>query len=264
MFDYDKLEKYNEKSLNYYGFIYLIVNKINNKFYIGKFQNHRYTNGTKMHVRDYSDYYGSGRLIKQAVEKYGKDNFDRYILEYTFNKEDARTKELYYQRKYNVDKNEKSYNLSINSDGGNTISGYSKEQMDEYKNNMRKKIKDIYDNNYEIREKISTSLKITFDDPEHKKNLSLGQKKRYSKPEERLKTSEKSKAFWDSDKGLEAKNKRKENCIPYYMLNDNFEIIKKFSSCKDALDFLGLKGHMGLNRAIREKIKYRGYYWKKG
>lgn len=155
MFEYDKLEKYSKKSLEYHGFIYLIVNKVNNKFYIGKFQNYRYTNGVRKNIRDYSDYYGSGKLITKAVEKYGKENFDRYILEYTFNHEDAREKELYYQTKYNVDKNKNFYNISINSDGGNTLSGYTEEQMKEYKKNMSNKIKNIYENNEEIKEKIS-------------------------------------------------------------------------------------------------------------
>lgn len=264
MFNYNELEKYSEKSLNYHGFIYLIVNKVNNKFYIGKFQNYRYTNGIRKNIRDYSDYYGSGKLISKAVEKYGKENFDRYILEYTFNHEDARKKELYYQNKYNVDKNENFYNISINSDGGNTISGYTEEQMVEYKNNMSKKIKEAYINNPKMRENVSNGVKKAFQRQEYKEKQSIAQTKRFANQEERDKISKAGKDFWNSERGKQIKEKRRAKCMPYYMLDDNFEIIRKFNNCEEVLDFLGLKGHMTLNKSIKNKTKYKGYYWKKG
>jgi len=41
------------------------------------------------------------------------------------------------------------------------------------------------------------------------------------------------------------------------------EEFKTFPSVKVALNFLGIKAHVGLNEACRNETLYRGYYWKK-
>ncbi|MCH9665440.1 MAG: GIY-YIG nuclease family protein [Gammaproteobacteria bacterium] len=55
---------------------YQITHKVSKKFYIGKTSLDNWING----------YLGSGKLIKRAVKKYGKDSFYRAILN-TFNTE---------------------------------------------------------------------------------------------------------------------------------------------------------------------------------
>lgn len=55
--------------MTYYG-IYRITNLINGKMYIGK---HKTKN-----IDDY--YFGSGKIIKSAVKKYGKSNFRKEWL----------------------------------------------------------------------------------------------------------------------------------------------------------------------------------------
>ena len=37
----------------------------------------------------------------------------------------------------------------------------------------------------------------------------------------------------------------------------------QFPSVKVAMQFLGIKGHNGLNKACRENFLYHGYYWSK-
>lgn len=61
----------------YYHLIYMIVNKINNKIYIGK-------HSTK---NPYDSYMGSGKTLKAAIKKYGLENFEKTIL-YCFDSED--------------------------------------------------------------------------------------------------------------------------------------------------------------------------------
>lgn len=63
--------------------VYKITNTINNRYYIGV---HKTTNPN-------DSYYGSGLVIKEAIKKYGKENFIKEIL-FTFeNKEEAYNKE---------------------------------------------------------------------------------------------------------------------------------------------------------------------------
>jgi hypothetical protein len=80
------------------GFVYLIVNKVNSRMYIGKklakFSKTSYKtvtlkNGTKKKKKikskidsDWLEYYGSSIELNKDVETLGKDNFTREILFY--------------------------------------------------------------------------------------------------------------------------------------------------------------------------------------
>ncbi len=83
--------------------IYKITNIINGKFYIGKHQ-----------TKDLNDgYFGSGKILKRAIAKHGKENFTKEIL-FVFDNEsemNAKEREL-------VTLNESSYNLCPGGQGG--------------------------------------------------------------------------------------------------------------------------------------------------
>ena len=53
-----------------YGYIYKTTNLINGKIYIGQHKSEEYD----------SSYYGSGKLIRRAIEKYGIENFSNTVL----------------------------------------------------------------------------------------------------------------------------------------------------------------------------------------
>lgn len=85
-------------------YIYKIVNKINGKWYIGK------------HNGSNPNYFGSGKLLKQAVEKYGKENFERIVLEEV--EADINAREQYWIDKTNAVNDPLSYNLAKGGEGG--------------------------------------------------------------------------------------------------------------------------------------------------
>lgn len=94
-----------------YGYIYKITNKVNGKSYIGK------------RVSDHFDdrYWGSGKLIKKAISKYGLSNFDREILQWARNKEELESLEIENIAKYNSIT--EGYNLTEGGTGGVTTLG---------------------------------------------------------------------------------------------------------------------------------------------
>ena len=70
---------------DYFGFVYLITNKSNQRQYIGRkyFWSFRTPKGKKRKVKQESDwkkYYGSCPELKEDVKQFGKENFKREIL----------------------------------------------------------------------------------------------------------------------------------------------------------------------------------------
>lgn len=92
--------------------VYQITNKVNNKIYVGYHQTSDIDDG----------YFGSGKLIKRAIAKYGIESFEKKILKIFDNKKEA---ELYEAQI--VDKDftlrEDTYNINI---GGNVRISYGK------------------------------------------------------------------------------------------------------------------------------------------
>lgn len=108
-----------------YGFIYLTTNKVNNKKYIGMCKN------------THKKYYlGSGKLLKEAIKKYGKENFERVVLQECETFEELSKAEEYWIKKYNAVENEDFYNLTSGGFGGN--SDYLKEYWNSFTKEERK------------------------------------------------------------------------------------------------------------------------------
>lgn len=89
-------------------FVYQTENLKNGKKYIG------------VCTFNSDSYLGSGRLLKSAIRKYGRENFKRTILEHCSTPEKVYLKEIYYINKYNAVKSKDYYNLSHGGYGGNS------------------------------------------------------------------------------------------------------------------------------------------------
>lgn len=93
---------------NIFGYVYLITNLINNKLYIGQ----------KKSPCACPGYFGSGKIIKQAVRKYGEENFSIRVLFWCWSIEDLNKTEKamihLYRKVYGKDR---LYNISIGGNG---------------------------------------------------------------------------------------------------------------------------------------------------
>lgn len=102
-----------------YGFIYITINNINDKFYIGQKKYDK--------AGVWKRYLGSGTVFRRAVNKYGRENFTRYIVDEAYSKEELNEKEKLWIKSYEATDDDMSYNIASGGDGGDTKAGYSEE-----------------------------------------------------------------------------------------------------------------------------------------
>lgn len=133
-------------------YIYKTTNLVNNKIYIGQT------------IHDDPKYLGGGRLIKMAIEKYGRENFTKEILETCSKREDLSGREIYWIKKLNSRDPKIGYNMA---EGG--ASFYVTEES-------KKKVSESLKGKYVGENSFRYGIKLT---KEHKKIISesnLGKK----------------------------------------------------------------------------------------
>lgn len=87
-----------------YGYVYLTTNLINNKQYIGQ---HHVNNN-----RFDKNYFGSGKLLLEAIKKYGKENFKCEIIEWCESDIILSERETFWIDYYDASNNLDFYNIS--------------------------------------------------------------------------------------------------------------------------------------------------------
>ena len=85
--------------------IYKITNLINGKIYIGQDSKNR------------NKYFGSGKIIKQAIKKNGRKNFSKDIIEYCKNKKELDEREKYWIKYYGSINPKIGYNITLGGEG---------------------------------------------------------------------------------------------------------------------------------------------------
>lgn len=246
-------------------FIYITTNLINGHKYIGK--HHGALNDS---------YLGSGTLLKQAIQKYGKENFKKEILYISQNEKENSQKEKEFIKVFNAVKDKNFYNIHEGGDGGNTIAGWTEERRIAYSQKLSEQRKGEKNSRYgvhlteetknKIRQNRDTSYMQT---DEYRKNMSIAVSGEKNGMYGRHHTEKSKKLMSEHSKGLASgeKNgmygKSKDNAIngkKINMYDENHNFIKTFNAKTAVLDFLRMKGHTGLDKAIKEQTLYKGYF----
>jgi group I intron endonuclease len=108
-------------------YIYKVINNVNKKIYIGK------------HASKRKCYWGSGKLIKLAIKKYGIENFTKEIIENCNNEEQLSIREIFWIEYYDSRNRLIGYNITEGGDGNSTIcNGFwrDKKLSDKHKKNI--------------------------------------------------------------------------------------------------------------------------------
>lgn len=176
--------------------IYKVTNKINQKIYIGKHQTDNLNDG----------YYGSGKLIKSAIKKYGKENFSKEIM-FIFETEvemNNKEKELITEEFVSM---KNTYNVGIGGEGGPHFKGkkHSSETKKLISSKSGKKFSELEKQNMSIKRKGKLGIPHT---DEAKKKISNARSGRKHSPEtiEKIKVARQKQKFSD-----ETKNKMSES-----------------------------------------------------
>lgn len=174
--------------------IYKTTNLINNKIYIGKT------------TTEDPNYYGSGIVIKQALEKYGKENFKREIIDQADSPDELNEKEIYWIKFYDSCNRDIGYNRSHGGDG---FIGITEETIEK----IQKSRSWYKHHSDETKQKMSDASKGKPKSDAHKKALSEAwEKRKIEKPCTEETRKKRSKSLKGKNKGKYIKVYKFEDC----------------------------------------------------
>ena len=231
--------------------IYKTTNLINNRFYIGKDKNNN------------PSYMGSGLLLKQAIVKYGIENFKKEILEVCNSESDMNEREIYWITEL---RDTQCYNIADGGDGGDVFTHHPNKELyrarlkvattklwesDEYASKVKAGLQKANDET-DVNQRRSDTVFITNKSPEVKKRRSDAMIKVLESPEKRK--------IW-SDCKTGSKNGR---WLGNVIVTELDGTTTKFESAVDASNTLKVAAH-GIRLHCKNNTTYsRGIYkgWK--
>lgn len=252
-------------------YIYLTINNINGMKYIGK------------HYGELDDtYLGSGKLLKQDILKYGKENFTKSILYVSENDLENSEKEKQYIALYNAVSNPLFYNIHEGGSGGNTIAGYSPEEKEALRRKLseinRGKNNGMYGKHHTEQTKAFLSYWAEFErdnspyrTEEFRQKMSqitsgsnngMYGKKHTEESKQKMSINSKGKTTGEKNGMYGKSGNNALNGKRIEMYDENWNLVQIFNAKTAVLQFLGMKGHTQLDKAIKNQTLYKGYYWK--
>ena len=182
-----------------YGFIYITTNLVNGKRYLGQ----------KCFDRKWKNYLGSGVAFRQALNKYGKENFRRSIVDIAYSAEELNKKEYKYSLFFDVVESNDWYNLVYG--GGTTAGMITSEETRIKQSEVRKRnsiIHPEYDEHHsqrmiefykvhpEVKDQMSNTTKQLWQNQDYASKILQSCKEYWSNSTARAKQSEMMKEIW--------------------------------------------------------------------
>lgn len=252
-------------------YVYITTNNINGMKYIGK------------HYGELDDtYLGSGKLLKQDILKYGKENFTKSILSISENDVENSEQEKYFIALYNAVSNPLFYNIHEGGQGGNTTAGFSPEEKEALKRKLseatRGEKNGMFGKHHDDQTKTFLSYWAQFERDNSKyqteefrqkiskatsgSNNGMYGKRHTEESKQKMSINSKGKTAGEKNGMYGKSGNNALNGKRIEMYDENWNLIQVFNAKTAVLQFLGLKGHSQLDKAIKNQTIYKGYFWK--
>jgi len=159
---------FRETIIDPHGFIYITTNMINGKKYIGQ----KVFDTNSM----WKSYLGSGTYLKNAINKYGKENFYREIVAIAYSQEDLNRFEIELIKNHNAVKSKDYYNISY---GGESVM-FGRKHTDKTKQQMSRSFKGrVYSEEHNIKiskSKLESNFKYSKESKQKMSDSHIGKK----------------------------------------------------------------------------------------
>lgn len=117
-----------------YGYIYMTTNLINKKKYIGQHKSNNFD----------ANYYGSGKFLRIAIDRYGIENFKVEVIQECKNKDELDNAERYWIKHFNAQRDRSFYNVASGGNFGDVSKGLTEEQYKKWIENISKSQKGLH------------------------------------------------------------------------------------------------------------------------
>jgi len=240
------------------AYIYRILNKITQKCYIGESKCLNINRRWNQHKKTIENNKGYCPALRDAVIKYGIENFIFTVIIVCF--DDDRFKyEKEYINKYNsVVPN--GYNVTNGGEGGGGFQG--KKHSEEVKNKIKNSLKQKYIDNPELKKQMSERNKIVMKSPEVKERMKLGilNSDKYQKAIRAPTTNDVKIKISEGLKKYHNENKIKPIKIKQYDINHN--LLNEYTSISEASKESSVT-RKAISLYLRKKTKTAGgFIWK--